>query len=457
MPWYRRMTNAVAQERAARDIERETAFHIAELVEELMSTGMPEADARAEAHRRFGNPPRLNERTRDADLTRWLDSLVADVKYAARALRRSPGFTAVAILSLALGIGANTAIFTVTNALALRSLPVADPASLVQVTMGKNGEDFTNPLWEQVRAESTVFAGTLTFSSTQFVLSQGGEERRTAGHWVSGGFFTVLGVRAEAGRTLLPSDDARGCAPVLAVGDAFARREFGSPEAALGRTVPISGHPFPVVGVIDPSFTGLDVGRAADIYVPLCALPIVTGNPQILDQRSRWYLQIVGRRKPGVTDAQVNARLATISRGVFEATVPANWGDNDQKEYRTNALTSVPAGGGLSDLRTTYRSALFTLMVIVGVVLLIACTNLAQLLLARAAARQREIAIRLAIGVGRARLVRQLLTESLLLSLGGAALGILFASWASRTLVSFISNAARPIWLDLSLDWTVLG
>ena len=467
MSWYRRLINVVRSNRLSKELDREIAFHLAERRDQLAAGGMTERDAAYEARRRFGNRTLQKERTHDEDALAWLESLVADIRYAVRALLHSPGFALVAILSLALGIGANTAIFSLTNALILKPLPVSHPEQLLKVSfgladaaigeIGAGGVDeFTNPLWERIRDQTKPYAGSLAFASTGFNLAKGGVERRTRGSWVSGAFFDVLGVRPVAGRLLQASDDHRGCAGAVAVSAGFAEREFGGVASALGKTVSLDGHPLDVVGVVEPEFSGLEVGRSADVYVPLCAQALFF-SPDVLDIRARWFLNIIVRPNDGVTASQAHARIAAAAPGIFTATLPPRYSGGDKAEYLRNSLAASPAATGFSELRGRYRLALLTLMVVVGVVLLIACANIANLLLARAAARQREFAIRLAVGAGRWRIVRQLLTESLLLSLTGAALGILFAQWASGLLVGFLSNGDRPVWLDLSIDYRVLG
>ncbi len=473
MAWYNRLANLLRPGSLSRDIDREMEFHIAERADELVRGGMDPESAAREARRRFGNRTIQKEHTRDTDIIVWLESAAADVRYALRALRGSPGFALVTILSLALGIGANTAIFSLTNTVVLESLPVQDPEELLDVTTGgknsRQGEShggmsnpiFTNPIWEQIRdgVGKEVFSGVFAYGDTRFDLSNGGLVRYANGSWVSGDYFSTLGVHPSpgGGRLLQRSDDQRRCAPVAVVSDAFAQRELGGAASAVGRPISLDGHLFDVVGVVEPSFFGMEVGSSVDVYVPICAQAIVQG-PEVLDARSRWYLTVVGRPAPGFTEAQVRAALEARSPAIFAATLPPNWRAVDQDDYLKMTLGVQPAAGGLSTLRDRYERALYTLMVVVGVVLLIACANIANLLLARAAARQREIAVRLAIGSSRGRLVRQLLTESLLLSLLGAGVGLLFAQWASRLLVRYLSTGSgNGIWLDLGIDGRVLA
>jgi predicted permease len=458
MGWFTRIANLGRRDRVTHEIDRELDFHLAELADELVAGGMSEDEARREARRRFGNPAVQRERTRDVDLMVWLESLGADLRYTLRSLRASPGFALAAVLSLALGIGANTAIFSLVDAVLLRSLPVSRPEELVQVGMKGAHGYFTNPLWEELRDRQDAFSSVMAFSSERFELSRGGESRRVEGAWVSGSYFGTLGVAPAAGRLLGPADDRPGCPAVAVLGHHFWRSAYGGDPGVVGRTVALGGHPVQVVGVAAKGFTGVEVGRADRIFVPVCALDAMDPKGDGgLSQRSRWFLRIVGRRQDGLTDAALATRLAAIAPAMFAATVPADWDENGKRDYMRTALEARPAAHGDSSLRESYRTALLALMGVVALVLMVACANLSNLLLVRATARRREIAVRIAIGAGRSRVIRQLLTESLVLATAGAALGILFAVWSSRFLVRLLSTSADPVWLDLSLNARVLG
>jgi predicted permease len=380
-----------------------------------------------------------------------LDALWQDLRYAVRALRSNPGFAAVAILSLALGIGANTAIFSLIDAVMLKSLPVSDPGQLLQVTMGKQ-EYYGNPTWEQLRDRQDVFSAIFAYGRWGFNLAAGGEARRVNGEYVSGQFFDTLAVRAALGRTLTPADDRRGCSGIAVLSEAFWQSEYGGRGDILGKMISIDSHPFEIVGVTGPGFTGIDVGSKVDVLVPLCAEKIIHGETSLLDNRTGWWLRIIGRPKPGVSASQATARLKTLAPEIFKASLPDGFRPEEiySSEFR-RTFDTRPAANGLSYLRSQYRQALIILVAIVGVVLLIACANVANLLLARCAARRREIAIRMALGSGRSRLIRQLLTESLLLSGLGAALGVLFAKWGASLLVKYLD-----VFLDLTPDIRVL-
>ena len=390
-----------------------------------------------------------------------MENLWQDVRYGVRQLAAQPGFTAVAVLTLALGIGANVATFNTIDAVLMKTLPVEKPEELVVILSGRAGDQnpsFSYPLWEQLRDRQEVFSGVFARSNPRFNLALAGEVRYAQGLFASGQFFSTLGVRPHVGRLLTPDDDRRGGPNSVGVlSYAFWQREYGGQQDVLGREIHLDGHPFQIVGVAAPGFFGVDVGQHFDIAIPMVAEKIIRGENSGLDRPTFWWMNVFGRLKPGVTPEQANAQLAAISRGAFEATTRPGAEEPYRSEYQQRVFATLEASGGMSGLRRRYTQALWILMGIVGLVLLIACANIANLLLARAAVRQKEMGVRLALGASRGRLIRQLLIESLLLAAAGTLLAVPLAGFGGNLLVGQISTSRSAVFLDLAPDARVLA
>ena len=448
--------------------DAELAYHLAETADRLIEQGVPEAQALIAARRQLGNYTIQKERARDMDVVTWLDQLRGDAVYGVRQLKQNPGFTAVAVLSLGLGIGANTAIFQLVNAVRLKLLPVKDPEQLVVVDWNKDSArsgswstrsaNFTYTQWDVLRAQQQAFSGTIAWSASLFDLSSGGEPRFAQGVFVSGSFFPVLGVGAEMGRTLGASDDNSTCNATAVISHAFWQREFGGDPHVLGRRLTLNGYPVSVIGVTPPSFFGVEVGHRYDVAIPLCADRLISEDHKgRIPGRAAWWLSIMGRLKPGWTVTSASAYLTAISPAFMRMTLPEDYKPDLAKKYLANKLNSKEADNGVSDIREGSENALNLLLAITGLVLLIACANLANLLLARATVREPEIAVRLAIGASRWRVVRQLLAESLILAVSGAVLGVFVAYALSRGLIALLETPDTPTFLSLSWDWRVLA
>jgi predicted permease len=275
--------------------------------------------------------------------------------------------------------------------------------------------------------------------------------------FASGEYFSTLGIRPAAGRLITEADDKRGCPGVAVLSYGFWQDHFGGTQSAVGSRLSLDNHIFNVIGVSAPGFSGLEVGNKFDVAIPVCAAEIFDGPKSRMDRRSWWWLSVAGRSKPGMSPEQLMAGLGVVSPLVFAAALPQDWEVKDQQDFLKRSFQAIPAATGTSYLRRQFTQPLHILMGVVGLVLLIACANIASLMLARASARHKEIAVRKALGASRARLIRQLLTECVLLSTAGAILGILFARWGSALLVRYISTGDNKVSLDLSFDWRTLS
>jgi predicted permease len=397
-----------------------------------------------------------------------MTSFWRDLRHAFRFLRLSPGFTFVAVLTLALGIGANTAIFQLIDSIRLRTIPVKNPQYLGTIRIADrqwgSGQfssqysQLTFAMWEQIRKRQEGFAEIAVWSDQRFNLATGGEVRKAKGIRVSGDFFHVLGVEPILGRLLGPEDDQPGCAASAAnISYAFWQRNFAGDPSVVGRRLTLDGNSFQVIGVTQTGFNGISIGDTYDVAVPVCVEPILSPRNNRLTLRHAWWLATIGRLKPGWTVARANAQILAVTPAILQETIPPVYDAEGTKKYLEYKLGAFPASTGFSELRSDSETSLWLLLGISGLVLLIACANLANLMLARASARERQITIRRALGATRWRMVRELLSESLLLAAAGSICGLFLAFAISRMLVAFISTQQNPIFLDLGMDWRVLA
>ena len=397
-----------------------------------------------------------------------MTSFWRDLRHALRFLRLSPGFTLVAVLTLALGIGANTAIFQLIDSIRLRTIPVKNPQELGTIRIADrhwgSGQfssqysQLTFAMWEQIRKRQEGFAEIAVWSDQRFNLATGGEVRRAKGIHVSGDFFHVLGVEPILGRLLGPADDQPGCGISGAnISYAFWQRNFVGDPSVIGKRLTLDGNSFQVIGVTPPGFNGISIGDTFDVAVPICVEPILSPRNNRLTRRHAWWLATIGRLKPGWTMTRANAQILAVTPAILQETIPTVYDAEATKKYLEYKLGAFSASTGFSELRSESETSLWLLVGISGLVLLIACANLANLMLARASARERQIAIRRALGATRWRMVRELLSESLLLAAAGSTCGLFLAFAISRLLVAFISTEQNQIFLDLGMDWRVLA
>jgi putative ABC transport system permease protein len=457
-----RLRSVFKRNQVEQDLSEELQFHLEQKIHEYVAGGLTSEEARRQARREFGGLEQSMENCRDTRRVSQIQDCVQDLRFGLRLLRNSPGFAIAAILSLTLGIGANTAIFQLLDAVMLRTLPVAAPQQLAEVHMYHQGrmgnvvarqKEFSSAIWEQLERRQQAFSEISAWSTERFDLRNGGEARFVDGLWVSGNFFRVLQISPILGRLISRSDDYRGCGiQSVVISYGFWQREYGGRADILGNKLALDGQPFQIIGVTPANFYGLEVGRNFDVAVPLCSEPAVQGESPWTNSATTWWLAAIARLKPGWSFERATAQLAAIAPGIFAATLPSAYDTDAREHYLRFSFSALPAATGVSDLRREYQTPLFILLAISGLVLLIACANLANLMLARASARQREMALRMALGASRARLIRQMLIESLLLATIGAALSIFLAQALSRGLVTFIS-----IFLPLTLDIRVLA
>ena len=463
MSWWSR---AWRQDALERQLDAELRDHVERLVADHLAAGLSGADARRRARMEFGGFDQAKEACRDVRGLRWLDELTQDVRGAVRILRATPVVSAAAILSLALGIGANTALFSLVNRLVLRTLPVAEPQHLFTIESGQainagDGPRWSTAFWSEVHQQADLFAGMAAWSVTRLNVGEGSDVDPVDGLLASGDFYATLGVPVALGRTFTLADDVRNGGregPVAVLSYAFWQRRFGGAPDVIGTPLTVEHTPFTIVGVAAKTFTGVEAGRGFDIAVPIGTEPLIRDRQSFLSppfDRFNYWLLVVLRLKPGQSVDAATAALRAWQPQIRDRSVPQEF-PQLRDTYLKEPFTLVPAGGGFSRLRQLYQRPLLTIFAVVAFVLLIACANIANLLLARAAARQHEWSVRLALGASRGRLARQLLVESLVLAAIGAAAGLLAARWGSDALVRQLSTSTTPVVLNMSLDWRVL-
>ena len=451
------------REHSERDLDAELQAFIDLSAADKTREGVAPADARRLAVLEIGGVEQVKERVRTGRHGGTLDEIGRDIRYAFRMLTRNPGFSAVVVVTLALGIGANTAIFSLIDALMLRSLPVRNPHELVQLTMrlpdakGPADDSFSYAIVRALADRKEIFAGVAGFTGYTFTAGSGESIRKVPGALVTGEYYETLGLTPASGRLLTRLDDQPGAPLAVVISDRYWEREFGRHPGVVGQSLLLNGAPATIVGVSPPGFVGANVGSPADMTVAIGAFGSVNRLIGEVSGPGNFWLRILARPAPGLSPTQANARLATAWAQMWDAVIASHWPTARRQAFAEARWQLEPGGTGWSFMRDIYRMPLMVLMAVVAVVLLIACANVASLMLARASARQREAAVRLALGAGRGRIIRQLLIEAVLLAAIGAAFGVLLAWTSGRALVEAISTGPWPVTFDLTPDLHILG
>ena len=446
-----------------RELDEELRFHLEQQIESNIARGMTPDAARTAALRAMGGIEQRKEECRDTRGIGVFERSTADTRSALRVLRRSPIFAIVAIVSLALGVAAFLAMFQLLNAVRLRVLPIEDAHELVEVRIdgGRGGwgisdtaAEITLPLWREIRTHQAVLAEAFAWGRGGFLMGDGANTAPVRGLYFSGESFSTLRLQPALGRLFTSADDQPGCEGVVVLSHAFWQSRFGADRSVLGMPITLLRQRFSIVGVAPQQFTGLEVGRTFDVAVPVCAAARIGPS---FERRDYWWLSVVGRLARGVTLAQASAHLRSISPGLIKATLPPGHNAESLDVYRSFRFTAVPGSHGVSRLRTAYESPLWLLLGTTGLILLLTVANLATLMLARAHARRRELAMHLALGASRRRLISQVVIESLLLSAAGVALALPLARAGGRLLLAMLSTDLDPLYVSLAIDWRAAG
>jgi len=449
MTWWRRLVGRPALER---QLDAELRDHLQRQIADYVRDGLSESEARRRAAIEFGGLEQIREQCRDARGTRLVEDCVRDTRYACRTLLKRPGYAAAALLLLGLGIGANTAIFSLVEAVLFRDVPVASPDGLYFIAhrhAERTHATSNYPLLERVRDGRDVFTGVTAYSMTTFKVANGDDVDRVPGEYVAGNYHGLLGVHLALGRGFAAvSDRLSPDANVAVISDRYWTRAFNRTPDVVGRSLTVDGRTVSIVGVTAAGFDGFTPGRPSEITLPLALK--AEANPGYLTMHDTWTsLVMIGRLQPGMSASQANAALDAVFRQYLS--------EPDNKWYKLDATVLQPAGRGTGELRARYSATLFVLMTMVVVVLVIALANFALLQLARGSARAKEMSIRLSIGAGRWRLVRQLVTESLVLSLAGGAFGWLLAAWGTSTIAALFRGGQFPVILDVRANGLVFA
>jgi predicted permease len=461
------------------DTADELQFHLEKEAEKNIAQGMSPEEARRHARIAFGGIEQTRETLREVHRGRFFDALSKDLRYGWRMLRKSPGFTIIAVLTLALGIGANTAIFSLIDAIIFRSMPIADPQSLIvfeweahkrpgnisyrnfgdcdepRDDSNPHGCSFSLPFFKQVQAHTTVFSHLAAYTASRdLAMSGNGPARMVRGEFVTGDYFPTLGVRAHAGRLINAGDDDANASPVVVLDYSFWQTEFGGSESAIGKTIRVNGVPCQIIGVLEPRFDALTLSNKYDVILSMAHRPAVIPNWKPRDdQADHFWLLIIGRVKPEIAATHAEAGVSLLFRNAMQSAEKPIFKPESDPRIKLARASQVLGGGQKQMLQPLY-----VMMLCVGIVLLIACANVAGLLLARSAARQREIAVRLALGAKRSRIVLQFLIESVMLAGAGGVLGLLVALWGARALIAMVSaGSLNPPVFSPQLNWRVLG